>query len=419
MRNYLKKILKKLGPGFITGAADDDPSGIGTYSQTGAMFGYKQLWISPIAFSFMLATQEMCGRIGMVTGKGLSTILKTYYPKWILYTSITLLVIANTVNISADLGAMADSAKMVFGLSFTFWIILISVLIILLEVFLSYRSYSKVLKILGISLVAYFFTAIIVGQDWAAVFKSVAIPNIRFDKDTLLNIVAFLGTSISPYLFYWQEIEEVEEEIIEEKIHEGDGKEPEVTKEDIKNMRVDTTIGMFISQLTAFMIVLTTASTLNFNGITNIETAPQAALALRPFAGDFAYLLFAIGIIGTGLLGVPVLAGSSAYAIAEAEGWKEGLGKKFNEAPYFYITIALSTFIGLIINFAGINPMKALYYAAAINGIMAPPLMLMILLIGRNKKIMGEHVSGKWSTFFGVLGILVMGSASILLLGNL
>jgi len=419
MMKLLKKILKKFGPGFITGASDDDPSGIGTYSQTGAIFGYRQLWLTPFSYPFMVAIQEMCGRIGMVTGKGLSAILKKYYPRWILYVAVTLLFVANTINIAADLGAMAAAAQMILGLSFTFWIIFISVFIIILEVFVSYHAYSKVLKFLCFSLFAYFITAFVVHQDWGLILKSTFIPDIQFTKASYLNIVAFLGTTISPYLFFWQTSEEVEEEIVNQNYNINDVEPPKVTRADLKTMREDTAIGMAFSQVTTFMIVITTAATLHMNGILDIETAPQAAQALRPFAGDLAYLLFAIGIIGTGLLGVPILAGSSAYAVSETVGWKQGLGKKLREAPSFYSVIAFSTIIGLMMNFIGINPMKALYYAAAVNGIIAPPLMLIILFIGINKKIMGEHVNGKFSIDFNIFGALLMGIAGVLLLTNL
>lgn len=415
----IKKFFRKFGPGFVTGASDDDPSGIGTYSQTGAMFGYSHLWLTPFSYPFMVAIQEICGRIGMVTGKGLSSVLKTYYPKWMLYLSVSLLLIANTINIAADLGAMAASAQMIVGLPFQFWIVFISVSIILLEIFVDYRHYSRILKFLALSLLAYFFTAFIAGQDWLLVLKDTFIPALELNETSMLNIVAFLGTSISPYLFFWQTSQEVEEEIVKQDYNIYDSLGPVVTKEDIKDMRIDTAVGMGFSHLTAFMIVITAAATLHMNGILDIETAPQAALALRPFAGELAYLVFAMGILGTGLLGVPILAGSSAYAVAEAANWKRGLGLKLKEAPLFYGIITLSTLIGLGMNFIGINPMKALYYAAAVNGILAPPLMVIILLIGRNQKIMGEHKSGKLSMFFGILGTLVMAAAAVFLLFSL
>jgi len=417
--NKFRKFLKKFGPGLVTGASDDDPSGIGTYSQTGAIFGYDHLWLTPYAYPFMVAIQETCGRIGMVTGKGLSSVLKTYYPKWMLYFSVGLLLIANTINIAADLGAMAASAQMVFGLPFIFWIILISLVIILLEIFVDYRHYSRILKYLCLSLLAYFFTAFIVGQDWSRLLKDTFVPIMHLDEKSILNVVAFLGTTISPYLFYWQTSQEVEEEQIKPDYKSFEETPPVVTKADITDMRIDTFAGMAFSQITAFMIVITTAATLNVHGITDIETATQAAQALRPFAGDMAYLVFAMGIMGTGLLAVPILTGSSAYAVAEAAGWKTGLNQKFLQAPLFYSVIIISTFIGLMMNFIGINPMKALYYAAALNGILAPPLMVIIILIGRNGKVMGQHKSGPVSTVFAVIGTILMGAAAVFLLLNI
>ena len=413
-----KNLLRRLGPGFITGAADDDPSGIGTYSQTGAMFGYAHLWLAPYSFPLMVTVQETCARIGMVSGRGLSAILKAYYPKWILYASVMLLIVANTINIAADLGAMAASMDMLTDLPFALWIVVISALVVLMEVFIDYRHYSSILRFLSFSLLAYVVTALIVKQDWSLVLTSTVVPTLHLDKTSVMNVVAFLGTTISPYLFFWQSSQEVEEEIVEQHYDIYEQASPRVTPSQVTAMRLDTTWGMAFSHISAFAIVLTTAATLNANGITAIETAPQAAQALRPLAGDLAYLLFALGIIGTGLLGVPVLAGSSAYAISEAAGWRRGLGEKFRSAPLFYAVIATSTLVGLLINFTGINPMSALYYAAVVNGILAPPLMVVILLIGRNRTIMGPYRSGPLSTTLSVLGIVLMGSAAVYLLLN-
>jgi len=419
MKKWWQKILKRIGPGFITGASDDDPSGIITYSQTGAIFGYTQLWLTPLCFPIMAAIQEMSGRIGMVTGKGLSALLKRYYPKWLLYTTIALLFIANTINIAADLGAMAASLQMTIGLPFAFWMVFVSIFIVIIEIFVSYNEYSKILKFFCLSLLAYFFTAFVVHQDWGAIMKSTIVPQFIYSKEYFLNIVAFLGTSITPYCFFWQTSEEVEEEVVNQNYDMEGNTQPKVTKDDIKEMREDTFIGMGFSQLATFMIVLTTAATLHVNGILDIQTAPQAAQALRPLAGDLAYLLFAVGIIGTGLLAIPILAGANAYAIAEAAGWREGLGKKLKDAPLFYGIIAVSTLIGLLMNFIGINPMVALYYSAAVNGVIAPILIFVILAIGRNKKIMGEHANGKLSTIFNSVGALIMGVSAVFLLINL
>ncbi|HWQ89116.1 MAG TPA: divalent metal cation transporter [Desulfitobacteriaceae bacterium] len=419
MAGKIKVLLKKIGPGIITGASDDDPSGIATYAQTGAMFGYSQLWLSPISCIFAIAIQEMCGRIGLVTGKGLTGVMKDSYPKGIIYSAITMLFIANTINIGADLGAMAASVQMIFGFSFIFWILFMTALTLVLEIFIEYRRYSKILIWLTISLFAYYITALVIHHDWGAIIKGTFFPTIDFSRDSILNIVAFLGTTVSPYLFFWQADEEVEQEIIEHKIEAIGKGRPQINSQDVAGMELDTILGMIYTALSAFMIVITTAGTLHVAGITSINTAPEAAQALRPLAGDFAYLLFAIGIIGTGLLGVPVLAGSSSYAISEIIGWETGLGKKLKEAHGFYGVITIATIIGLSINFIGIDPMKALYYAAAVNGLMAPPLMLIILFVGNNKTIMGEYVNKLWANVLGIIATLVMGASGILLLVNL
>jgi len=415
----LKKILKKIGPGFVTGAADDDPSGIATYSQTGSIFGFSQLWLALFSFPFMVVIQQMCGRIGMVTGKGLAGVIRTHYPKPVLYVAVSLLVITNTINIGADLGAMASSAKMLLGLSSIFWLLLITAVIIILEVFVSYKKYSKILKYLALTLFMYVLTAFISKPNWGTIFQSTMIPQIKFSSEYMLNIVAILGTTISPYLFFWQTSQEVEEEIVDGKMKEMGVGKPAVRQKNVVNMNWDTIVGMVFSQAIMFFIIITTAVTLHANGITNIATASQAAEALRPVAGDFAYLLFAVGIIGTGLLAVPILAGSSAYAVTETLGLKEGLSKKTRLAPGFYGIIAASTLVGMAISWMGIDPIKALYYAAALNGLAAPPLMVLIILIANNKKIMGKFVSKKFGNIAGWIIVLFMSMAGIFLLGDL
>ena len=400
-RNY----LKKLGPGFITGASDDDPSGIGTYSQTGAQFGYGQLWTALFTFPFMSVIQEMCGRIGLVTGRGLSAIIRTHYARPILYGALLLLVIANTINIGADLGAMAAAGNLLVGdIPFIYWLIGMTVLSLLLQVFVSYRVYSRYLKWLTLSLLAYIITAFVIHIDWAHVLRATLVPSIAFDKDYILNIVAILGTTISPYLFFWQAGEEVEEEVAKHKLAGMLSRRPKISRADIREMRWDTVSGMLFSNVVMFFIIAVTASTLAPHGITHINTADQAAQALRPLAGNFAYVLFAAGIIGTGLLAVPVLAGSASYAIAEAFGWKEGLYRKFRQAHGFYGVITLATLVGLLVNFTPIKPFEMLYYTAVLNGLCAPPLMVLIMLIANNKKIMGSHTN---SGFFNILGWII------------
>ena len=413
----IKKIFKNLGPGFITGASDDDPSGIATYSQTGALFGFAQAWTAIFSFPLMVAVQEMCGRIGLVTGKGLAGVIRNYYPKQILYFTVFLLLVANTINIAADLGAMAASAELVFGLPFIFWLVGMVVVTLVLEIFVSYKTYAKYLKYLAFVLMSYIVTAFIVKIDWSDVLKSTIVPHIEFNKIYILNIVAILGTTISPYLFFWQADEEVEEEISHGKLRHMGAGQPRITPKDISRLRIDTLIGMFFSNIVMWFIILTTGATLFSNKIYSIKTASDAALALRPLAGEYAFLLFALGIIGTGLLALPILAGSASYAVSEALGWKAGLGRKFKTAHGFYGVITVATLVGLLINFIGIDPIVALYYSAVINGMIAPPLLIMILLIANNKSIMGERTNSIQLNILGITTVLIMSLASILLLG--
>lgn len=415
----LKKILKILGPGFITGAADDDPSGIATYAQTGAQFGYSQLWTALFTFPFMAVIQEMCGRIGMVTGKGLALVIKDNYAKPILYFSVLLLVITNAINVGADLGAMASAGQLVLHFPFIFLLIGFTVITLILEVFVPYPAYAKFLKWLTIALFAYVVTAFAVKIPWKEVAVSTLLPHFSTSKDYLLNIVAVLGTTISPYLFFWQADEEVEEEIAHKRLRAMGKGLPKVFDRDIREMRLDTAFGMFFSCLIMFFIIVTTAATLNVNGITDIKTADQAALALRPFAGEFTFLLFALGIVGTGLLAVPILAGSAAYTLAESFNWKAGLGLKLKQAHGFYGVITIATIVGLVVNFLGIAPFTMLYYTAVVNGLIAPPLMIILLLISNNKKIMFEHTNSKFSNVLGLIITAVMTVAGIALIFSL
>ncbi|KKQ94888.1 MAG: iron transporter [Candidatus Levybacteria bacterium RIFCSPHIGHO2_02_FULL_39_36] len=415
MFKKLKKLLSLLGPGFITGASDDDPSGIATYAQTGAQFGYSQLWTAPFSFPFMTVIQEMCGRVGIVTGKGLSGVIRKHYSRPILFGTVAILFTANTINIGANLGAMASSAELILGIPFFFWLLLITASTLILEIFISYKVYSKFLKYLTISLLAYVAVVFVVKQDWITVLTSTIIPRFSISSAYIMNIVAILGTTISPYLFFWQEAEEVEEEVAAGKIVAMGRGVPKFSKQDIKTMRLDTVFGMFFSNLVMFFIIATTASTLHLKGITNIETASQAAEALRPLAGDLTFILFSAGIIGIGFLAIPILAGSASYAVAEAFGWREGLYRKLKQAHGFYGAIILATLIGLLVNFIGIPPFKMLYYTAVINGIAAPPLMVIILLISNNKSIMGEHVNSGFSNFMGIIITLVMSIVALAL----
>lgn len=415
MRRF-KKWFSVLGPGFITGASDDDPAGIGTYSQTGAMFGYSQTWTALFTFPLMSTIQEMCGRIGLVSGHGLSSLLKKNYPKPLLYFSVFLLVVANIINIGADLGAMAASAQLLVNLPFTFLLILFVVLTLGLQVFVPYRKYASYLKFLTFSLFAYIGVVFVITVDWKDVFTSTIIPSIEFSSAYIFNIVAIFGTTISPYLFFWQAGEEVEEEVKDNKLQRMNFGRPRVTVHDIRKLRADTYAGMFFSNLIMFFIIIATGATLHQNGITSIETANQAALALAPIAGDFASLLFTLGIVGTGLLAVPVLAGSMSYAVAEVFGWREGLSVDFAKARGFYGVIILSTLAGFLLNFIGINPISALYFSAVVNGIIAPFLIFLIIAIGNNKEIMGSKVNGVMSNTVGILTGILMSVFALLLI---
>lgn len=410
----VKVYLAALGPGLVTGASDDDPSGIGTYSQTGAQFGYGQLWTALFTFPLMTAIQETCARIALQTGGGLADALRKYYPKPVLYFCVTLLFIANTINLGADLGAMAASAQLLLGIPYFVWLIAITLLSAALEIFVDYKRYARVLRYLTMSLFAYLFVPFVSGQNWGEALRHTVIPTIQFHKDYLLNLVAILGTTISPYLFFWQASQEVEEEIDEGRTTLESRKG--VSKVELKWMRTDVVAGMSLSNLVMWFIMATTASTLFQHGIKNIDSAPKAAEALRPIAGNFAYLLFAVGIIGTGLLAVPILAGSAAYAVAETFKLRKGLYLKLRQAPGFYGVIAFSTLLGFAMNLIGINPILALYYTAVLNGIVAPPLLVMIMLIGNNRSIMKNKVNGPVSNTLGWITTIAMSIAAAALL---
>lgn len=417
--NRLRRFLKVLGPGFITGASDDDPSGIGTYSQAGAIFGFGQLWTALFSFPLMVVVQEMCGRIGLVTGKGLAGVIKQHYSTKILYGSVLLLLIANTVNIGADLGAMAAAMQLLLPLHFSFWLILMTALILLLEVLVTYKVYVKYLKYLTLSLFAYVLTAFVIKVDWTHVIVSTLLPNVAFSKEYLMNIVAILGTTISPYLFFWQADEEVEEEIAHHKLRRFGAGIPHVTPKDIRSLRLDTFVGMFFSNIVMWFIIITTGTVLFTNSAHPITSAAEAAEALRPLAGNFAYFLFAAGIIGTGFLAVPILSGSASYAVSEAFHWNTGLYLKLRKAHGFYGVITLATLFGFLINFIGINPISALYYTAVLNGFIAPPLLVLILLIANNKKIIGERINSPLQNGIGVLTIVIMSLSAIALIYQL
>jgi len=404
-----------LGPGLTTGASDDDPSGIATYSQAGAQFGFSLLWMAAFTFPLMSVVQEMCARIGLVTGRGLAGTMRLHFSRKMLYTVSLLLFAANAFNIGADLGAMAKGAQLLnANWNFSLLVIGFSALSLALQVFTPYERYAKYLKWLAMVLLAYVASAILAHLNWPDIMRHAVIPHVSFDKEQLLLICAILGTTISPYLFFWQTSQEVETEISKGKssIVSRQG----ASKEDIHNMRVDVWSGMFLSNVVMFFIIAACGALLFSNGITNITSAAQAAEALRPFAGNATYFLFAIGIIGTGMLAIPVLAGSSSYAIAESFRWKAGLSRKLRQARAFYATIFLSMLVGLAINFIGLDPIKALIYSAVFNGIVAPLVLLPIVLISSNRKIMGEWTNRKPITVLGwsvTILMAVAGAAAI------
>ncbi|NTW27003.1 MAG: divalent metal cation transporter [Candidatus Moranbacteria bacterium] len=400
--------VRALGPGLITGASDDDPGGIGTYSAVGAKFGMNILWMAAWLLPMMLAIQETCARIGIVTNKGLAAVLKQYFRREVVLVAVLLLMIANIANIGADLGAMAASLEMVSGINYAVGAIFFAVAIILLEIFVKYHVYVKVLKWLTLSVFAYIIAGFMTHPNWSVVFKNSFIPQISFTKEYIFAMIAVLGTTITPYLFFWQASEEVEDGKMNHVMHNK-----KVVKNRVSLMRTDVNAGMILANIVFFFIVLTTANVLFANGITNIDSAQDAALALRPLAGDYAFLLFAIGIIGTGFLAVPILAGSGAYALSELMRWNNGLEEKFSKARGFYLVITFSIFVGLAMNFMGINPIKALYWSAFLNGVIALPLLAIIMKIGGDKKIMGRETNPFWVKICGWSAVIATAAALI------
>lgn len=419
-RSRFNRFLRVLGPGVVTGAADDDPSGIATYSQAGAGYGYGFLWIFPVMYPLLLAVQESCSRIGAVTGKGLATIIKDNYNKKLLLMSVLLVVIANTINIGADLGAMAATTRLFVNIPFGLLAIMYALAIILLVVFVSYKKYAKILKWLAIALLAYPVTAFLVGQNWPELFYNTFSVFPTVNATTIYILVGILGTTISPYCFFWDTSEVVEEEISHHRLTKS-GSGPRISKRYLSSIRLDNFFGMTLASITAWFIVVVCASVLFRNGVYNINTAADAARALEPlvhgfpYAGLLAKLIFSVGIIGIGLLAIPTLAGSASYAICETFGWREGLYRKFNKAAAFYVVIIIATVVGLLINFIGIDPIKALIFTAVFNGIAAVPLLWMIARVGNNQNIMGEYKNGILSNIFVRIAFIVMAMAVIAL----
>jgi len=417
-RNKFLKFLSILGPGLTTGAADDDPSGIATYSQTGAQFGYGQLWTALYMLPFMIGVQEACARIGMVTGRGIAAIVKQHYNSKVLYSVVGLVLIANVINIGADIGAMAAAARLVLPLPFAVWTLLFTASILILEIFTTYKVYARILKWLALSLLAYPITVFIVKLPWLTVLKATFIPHIEFSFAFFFIITGVLGTTISPYMFFWETSQEVEE--VKERKWMKHGL-PSIRKSNIHKMRIDNNFGMVISEITTWSILVVAGTILHNSGVTDINTAADAAKALEPLVHSFPHsgyiskVIFSVGIIGLGFLAVPVLSGSAAYAVSEAANWKSGLNLKLKRAHGFYGIITIATVIGLIINFVGINPVKALVYSAVLNGVAAVPLIFLIIKISASDKIMGEFKSGSLSKIILWITFLGMASAAIVM----
>lgn len=415
-----EKYWKTLGPGLTTGAADDDPSGIATYSQTGAQYGFQLLWLAGFTFPLMAVVQEMCARIGLITGRGLAGTIRMHYPKWVLYLCTILLFAANSFNIGADLGAMAKASQLLFPrFDFGMLIVFFTIVSLLLQIFTKYEQYAKYLKWLALILLSYVLSALSVNLDLSKLAVHTLLPAITFSKEQIILICGILGTTISPYLFFWQTSQEVEEEILRGKKTIVSRRDTPTTKEEISNMRIDIWSGMFISNIVMYFIIAACAATLFANGVHTITTAADAATALRPIAGENAFLLFAIGIIGTGMLAVPILAGSASYALSETFKWRSGLYLNLKQAPSFYGIIIISMFVGLAINFSGIDPIKALIYSAVINGLIAPVILALIVLLSSNKKIMGLWTNHPFTTLLGwitVIAMTISGIAAIIAL---
>ncbi|WP_245572967.1 NRAMP family divalent metal transporter [Lichenihabitans psoromatis] len=412
------KLIEVLGPGLITGASDDDPSGIATYSQVGAQFGYQIGWTMLFSYPLMCAIQEISARIGRVTGRGIAGVLRIHYPAPVLYGLVALLVVANTINIGADLGAMAAALQLLIGGPALVYVLLFGVVSVLLEVFVRYSRYVSVLKWLTVSLFAYVGVAFVVHVPWLTVAHALVLPEIKYDATYLTGIVAVLGTTISPYLFFWQAEEEVED------VKERTGarpleRAPEQAEAEFRRIRTDTYVGMALSNIVALFIIITTAATLNQSGVTDIQTSAQAAEALRPIAGPFVFVIFAAGIIGTGMLALPVLAGSAAYALGETLGWHVGLARKPGRARGFYGVIAAATLVGAALNFTPIDPIKALFWSAVINGIVAVPIMIMMMLLASRADIMGRFALPPLLKGVGWLATLVMGLAAVGMLATM
>jgi NRAMP (natural resistance-associated macrophage protein)-like metal ion transporter len=406
--NALRRLWKKLGPGLVTGASDDDPSGIVTYTQAGAAYGTNTLWTAWITIPLMIAIQKMCARIGIVTSKGLIAVIKEHYPAWVLYTMALFSFPAIIMNVGADIAGVGAVCQLMFPrIEASYFSIVFTVVLLVAMIYLPYNKIAAVLKYLCITLFVYFIVPFLVKQNWMEVLRSCFVPQLKFNKDSVNILVAILGTTISPYLFFWQATMEAENKV-QKKVFVID-------KRIMREMDLDTDLGMIFSNMVMFFIILTAGTVLFNGGIHNINTVEQAAEALKPLAGNAAYILFAVGIIATGVLSIPVLSGCLAYIVAEAFGWKEGLDKKFNDARSFYIVMAVSFILGLSLNYIGISPVKALIYSSVLYGVTAPVLIAIIMHICNNKKIMGGETNGILANILGFATLLLMTVAAVLL----
>ncbi len=410
--------LQRLGPGLITGAADDDPSGIATYSQVGAMFGYSMMWLMLFSLPLMIAIQEVCARIGRVTGMGIAANMRKHYPASLMYMIVSLLCLANIFNLGADIGAMGAAAQLLFGGPLLPYVIAFTIISLLLQMYIPYTQYVKYLKWLTMALFAYVLTALVANVSWGNALHATLVPSLAFNANYFTALVAVLGTTISPYLFFWQASEEAEEVRDNRKEHPLKWA-PWQAKKQFERIKVDTVVGMGFSNVVSLFIILTTAATLHAAGITNIQTSAQAAKALEPLAGRFAFALFTVGIVGTGLLAVPVLAGSAAYGVAEAFKWRASLENRPSEARQFYGVLAVATLVGLALNFVGMNPIRALFWSAVINGVVSVPLMVVTLLMAVNPRVMGKFTLPLRLRVLGWIATVAMLVASIGLFATL
>jgi NRAMP (natural resistance-associated macrophage protein)-like metal ion transporter len=407
---FLRKFFANLGPGLVTGAADDDPSGISTYSVAGAAYGYAPLWTALLTFPLMSAVQLMCARLGMVTGRGLAAAVRMYFPRWVLWGACLILVVANVINIGADLGGMAEATELITGIRSLIWIPFYAIFILALLLWTSYKLIARVFKWMTLVLFAYVFASFYAHVDWRRALEVTFVPHVEWSRGFLAVLVAILGTTISPYLFFWQAAGEVEEGIARGRtLSDPKG----ATTGELRSARTDTISGMFFSNLIMYFIILTTAATLHAHGETSIATARQAAEALRPLAGKGAYLLFTLGLIGTGMLGVPVLVGSCAYAVAEGAAWRGSMAQLPRNARKFYGVMAAAMALGLALNYAGFNAVKMLFWSAVINGLLAPPLILLVILLTSNPKVMGKRVNPPLLRYLGWVTFFAMTAAAV------